>query len=99
MDWRRREDSRGFDLEGKAACVQSFNERSEELRFERFPSSDDRTPARECPGLPNQRLERHLMPTSRIPGVLGVAPAASHGAPLKPNEDRRHAGSDTLPLD
>src|SRR5437867_6225470 len=39
------------------------------------------------------------MPASRIPGVLGVAPTASHGAPLKPNEDRRHAGSDTLPLD
>ena len=52
-----------------------------------------------APGFPSQRLERHLMPASRIPGVLGVAPAASHGTPLKPDEDRRHAGSDTLPLD
>src|SRR2546427_4372825 len=39
------------------------------------------------------------MPASRIPGVLGVAPTASHGAPLKPNENRGHADSDTLPLD
>jgi len=90
---------RGFDFDGEAPRAQGFNKRSEQRRFEWFPSSDHRTATRVGRGFLNQSLERHRLPTGRIPGVFGVAPTASDGAALEADEDGGHASSDTFPLD